>query len=158
MVHTTASSQVIPEDEKNMPSLECCCAYSSTLLHSRISFTKPFPATLCSLDTRYDSPGRTCRATHASDATTLRRHVISSGVHLSVPRRFTPMSIGRIFSVLSLAVTVMLSVSSWTTSFPQNRKGATFLSRTEKVSIGSLPWHARSPRGCRTAGHQHSKT
>ena len=104
------------------------------MLHSLISFTVPLEQTDCSLDTRYDSRGLTCLATHAIDATTLLRHVVSVWLHLSTPRLFSPMSIGRIFSVLSLAVTVIEKSSCCSTSFPQNRNGGRLRSRTENLS------------------------
>ena len=134
ILHKTASSQSMPSELKNIPSSEHDCAYSSNLLQSRMSLMHPFPATDCSLETRYDNPGRTCLATQAIAATTLRRQVVSASVHLSAAFLLSPMMIGRILSVLSLAVTLMLMSSFCTTSFPQNLKGASLISRTENVS------------------------
>ena len=48
----------------------------------------PLPATDCSLETRYDNPGRTCLATQAIAATTLRRQTVSASVHLSASVSF----------------------------------------------------------------------
>ena len=102
MVHTTASSQSMPFDVKCIPTSDDRTAYSSTRLHSRISFTLPFPATVWSRETRYDRSGLTCRAIQASDATTDRNFVTSSALHEEFNDRLDLYSIGDIFSVLPL--------------------------------------------------------
>ena len=102
------SSQSIPVDEKCIPLSECSNAKFNNLFASFKSFTCALVVMLCNFDTLYDKYGRTCRAIHAIDATTLLKLVISTSVHLSINFLFVDMLIGRIVSILSFAVTVIL--------------------------------------------------
>ena len=111
----------------------------------------------CRLDTRYDNPGLVCLATQAIAATTLRKDVVSVSVLLSAPSLLSPMTIGRILSVFSFAVTLMLMSSNCLISFPQNLKGASLISQTTK-NRESLVWPVRDLEDYRMVNRPPSKS